>query len=100
MSRLLADANDSDCRRVGEYIGDDQRRRDKEHAALKAELESLLAQIKEANAERKDQTEKLFILHAELRADVNELAQTTRDLFNRPPEVIVRAPPLRRRLDG
>ena len=41
MSRLLADANDSDCRRVGEYIGDDQRRRDKEHAALKAELESL-----------------------------------------------------------
>jgi hypothetical protein len=84
---------------VGEFIGDEQRRRDRAHAKLRADLESLLAQLREANTVRKSQTEKLFIQFAKLSGDVAELRRMTNDINRRGREVIVQSPPLRR-LDG
>jgi hypothetical protein len=81
---------------VGEFCGDEQRRRDAAPARLRAELEDLLEKIREANAERKSQTNKLFTLFAELRGDVNDLRRTANEFVNRGPQVVVQSPPLRR----
>lgn len=84
---------------VGEALGNDQRDRDRTIARIKAELDGAVEKIRAIDAERRNQSEKLFILLAELRADVTELRQTMLDLSKRGPGSVVPLPTARR-LDG